>query len=402
MRAIIVTVLFVSISVLVNGDLGDICLTPNNERATCKSIYDCNILLSVIRTKDQRQLRFLKQSQCEGYYNGDPLVCCGTDNNFALIATTTQRGRRPRPTTTTTTERQEYRDWDNGGDGGERGNSNSNRGRELLPSINQCGFQEVDRIYGGTETAIGEFPWMAMLQYQNTLTGSKRYACGGSLISARYVLTAGHCVAGEIEQKVGRLIKARLGEHDTRQERDCISDRVCNQPPVDMDVQSFHAHPNYNPDDQQKYNDIALVKLRDPVRFTTYIRPICLPQPGERASVGQKVTVAGWGRTERRTNSPVKLKVQIPIADSDVCRNVFSRAGFRLRRSQICAGGERGKDSCTGDSGGPLMKTRASDSSQWYIEGIVSYGAQCGTEGWPAVYTNVASFLDWIYETVTD
>ncbi|CAH1954515.1 unnamed protein product [Acanthoscelides obtectus] len=392
---VLVTVLFAFICGTVNADLGDICLTPNNERATCKSIYDCQILLNVIRTKDQRQLRFLKNSQCDGYYHGDPLVCCGTDNNYAVISSSTQRDKRPRPTSA---ERQEDRrrwrtsgenddrrndnsrrdgntrgdsdgwnsntkrdddrnsdntrrnnGWGDGNDRGTGGSGNRNRGRDLLPSAGQCGFQEVDRIYGGTETAIGEFPWMALLQYQDR-SGYKKFACGGSLISSRYILTAAHCVVGEIERSVGKLIKVRLGEHDTRQDRDCIQNRVCNEPPLDIDVQSSHAHSSYNYNDNQRYNDIALVRLSEPVRFSNYIRPICLPQPGESSSLGHKVTVAGWGKTERTQRSPVKLKVQIPIADSDTCRNVFSRAGIRLRGTQICAGGERGKDSCTGMS----------------------------------------------------
>lgn len=53
-----------------------------------------------------------------------------------------------------------------------------------------------------------------------------------------------------------------------------------------------------------------------------------------------------------------------------------------------------------GDSGGPLMRGTKTDDSQWYIEGIVSFGAKCGTEGWPGIYTKVSKYLDWIKESV--
>lgn len=46
------------------------------------------------------------------------------------------------------------------------------------------------------------------------------------------------------------------------------------------------------------------------------------------------------------------------------------------------------------------MRTSPSDITQWYIEGIVSFGARCGTEGWPGIYTKVPAYLDWIYANV--
>jgi secreted trypsin-like serine protease len=35
-------------------------------------------------------------------------------------------------------------------------------------------------------------------------------------------------------------------------------------------------------------------------------------------------------------------------------------------------------------------------SAQWYIEGIVSFGAKCGSQGWPGIYTRVAEYVEWI------
>lgn len=45
-------------------------------------------------------------------------------------------------------------------------------------------------------------------------------------------------------------------------------------------------------------------------------------------------------------SSPVKLKVQLPIID---CSDAY--AAYNLGPGQLCAGGERNKDSCFGDSG---------------------------------------------------
>ena len=60
-----------------------------------------------------------------------------------------------------------------------------------------------------------------------------------------------------------------------------------------------------------------------------------------------------------------------------------------------------GKDSCGGDSGGPLMiHSRERGRKRWTQIGVVSWGVLCGTEGKPGVYTNVAMYIDWIAETL--
>lgn len=72
---------------------------------------------------------------------------------------------------------------------------------------------------------------------------------------------------------------------------------------------------------------------------------------------------------------------------------------MNIRDTQLCAGGERDKDSCNGDSGGPLLHNKGNDR-QHYIEGIVSFGAKCGTAGWPGIYTRVTAYKDWILTNI--
>lgn len=135
--------------------------------------------------------------------------------------------------------------------------------------------------------------------------------------------------------------------------------------------------------------------------FLDFIKPICLPSPSETATAGSKLIVSGWGRTEYSNASPIKLKLKVPIVSKNQCKSRFRTAGVTISESlQLCAGGERGRDSCNGDSGGPLMNTFRNDSGQWYIEGIVSFGARCGSQGWPGIYTKVGEYLEWIHENV--
>lgn len=132
-----------------------------------------------------------------------------------------------------------------------------------------------------------------------------------------------------------------------------------------------------------------------------FIRPICLPTFEDgRSEVGEQLIVAGWGRTEYSNFSPTKLKLQIPVVSDRQCSARFQTLRVTLADSQLCAGGELGRDSCNGDSGGPLMNTFKDDSGQWYVKGIVSFGAKCGLDGWPGVYTRVSSYLPWIRQNV--
>ena len=68
-------------------------------------------------------------------------------------------------------------------------------------------------------------------------------------------------------------------------------------------------------------------------------------------------------------------------------------------RSEVCAGGELGKDACDGDGGAPLVCEGA--SGRWYVVGLVAWGEGCGNAGVPAVYSRISYFKDFINNDVT-
>lgn len=62
---------------------------------------------------------------------------------------------------------------------------------------------------------------------------------------------------------------------------------------VSRNVAKIILHPNY---DSETYdNDIALLRLSSPVRFTDYIRPVCLAASGSVFNNGTDSWVTGWG-----------------------------------------------------------------------------------------------------------
>lgn len=73
-----------------------------------------------------------------------------------------------------------------------------------------------------------------------------------------------------------------------------------------------------------------------------------------------------------------------------------------LGSGQLCAGGVQGKDSCAGDSGGPLMTLYPYKVEYYYfLVGVVSFGpTPCGLKNWPGVYTRVSNYVDWIKQNI--
>lgn len=107
------------------------------------------------------------------------------------------------------------------------------------------------------------------------------------------------------------------------------------------------------------------------------------------------MTVAGWG-SNGTVYSTLKQYVSVPYVPLDQCQVSYQtpRHEAQLNYTQICAGGENGKDSCGGDSGGPLMQEIG---FTYVVVGVVSYGPrECGQKNKPAVYTHVYQYLDWI------
>ncbi|XP_042149073.1 trypsin-1-like [Ixodes scapularis] len=136
-------------------------------------------------------------------------------------------------------------------------------------------------------------------------------------------------------------------------------------------------------------NDIALLKLDAPFDFAEskgHIGAVCLPAK-DRPLEGE-VEVAGWGATAPdEPSSPHLLAVSIPVT-SPPCFGIFDK------KVMFCAGSP-GKDSCPGDSGGPVMKE---DSGSSILVGVVSGGGPCGVE--PGFNTRVPAFTEWISENI--
>lgn len=243
--------------------------------------------------------------------------------------------------------------------------------------------------------SIGEFPWtVAILKEENSNENEvlNIFVCGGSLITPNVVLTAAHCIDGRNTP----TYKIRAGEWDTQTKDEIF-------PHQDRVVKSIVVHPNYYKGNLM--NDVALLFLEDSIEIAENVNTICLPSI-EEVFDGQRCYASGWGKDNwgKEGKFQVILKrVELPVVSRQNCliklRNTRLGNHFQLHESFICAGGERGRDTCKGDGGSPLVCESRQSPGRYLQAGIVAWGIGCGDET-PGVYVNVPLFRNWIDQEI--
>ena len=243
------------------------------------------------------------------------------------------------------------------------------------------------RIVNGEAITITEAPWQVIVR-------SGGYLCGGSIVAERWVITAAHCVvAGGGSSFDPSQVYVAAG-HTYRSDV-VISDRIY--------ATAIHLTTGDEAYDDISYvNDIALIELASDVGIgTTSIDAVTLPFQLDGSSWPADATAArvtGWGvyNLDSRTLPDQLQQGEIEVIGDPTasrCGN-WSESNYKPAE-MLCAGipstGET--DSCSGDSGGPLVV----EQSRVYLAGIVSWGStECGSAGYPGVYTRVTNYADFI------
>ncbi|XP_055545243.1 uncharacterized protein LOC129730163 [Wyeomyia smithii] len=246
-------------------------------------------------------------------------------------------------------------------------------------------------ILGGLRAFRSEFPHMAAIGWTNKDTGKVDYICGGSLISTRFVVTAGHC--GTNEEKIAPDT-VRLGDTNLASQED---DRYAQ----DIKIKKFTPHPSYQR--TQKYSDIALIELEQDAKLDVSVCPICLWSKDNLQTFTGGFQAVGFGLTDFASDpSPTLQKVTLNYWDYNECNSNLPRPRslFKgLTSDQFCSK-TPSKDTCQGDSGGPIQ-IDLSDVSKVipYLVGVTSFGTGCW-DGSFGVYTKISSYINWIASIV--
>ncbi|XP_074025717.1 venom protease [Leptinotarsa decemlineata] len=264
-------------------------------------------------------------------------------------------------------------------------------------NVLECAIDYNKLIVGGTTAGIKEFPHMALIGYQAHPKTPIEWYCGGSIISHNFVLTAAHCF---YHNTYGSAKFVRVG----------ITNKTDVSHMQQLEVEKLIHYPEYT---GQNYQDIGLLKLVTEIQMNPYARAACLYT--EKMIPNVLPIASGWGimeETGNPTDSLMKVTLEIfPHKDCDKSYERIRNETFSVLNKgivddwMICAGSTtKIKDTCRGDSGGPLQIIRNDTKDikcMYNIIGVTAFGKPCGiASNQPGVYTRVSHYIQWIEDNV--
>jgi trypsin len=227
-------------------------------------------------------------------------------------------------------------------------------------------------IIGGRTTDSGEYPY-----FVTTVSST----CGATLIHPDIMLTAAHCQKVLATTRVVYVGAHELHTLATTAERRTL---IRQYPHPDNSAIAFQ-------------NDVMLFQLNQPVNT---LPVVTLNSDSDVPRLDSLLTAIGFGTTSTAKFVPSNYLMAVDVypVDSDTCVRQYNVTVTVDPDTMLCAGHTSpNRDSCNGDSGGPLL-----DKATGEQVGIVSFGRGCGNPDFPGVYTRVSKYTSWIHDRICE
>jgi len=242
-------------------------------------------------------------------------------------------------------------------------------------------------------------------------------SCGATLLrlspyqkSSDIALTAAHCIGmGHNLMGDARIDQPCHGKTKLFQEYSVVISNhhleKTDKNEKEIKVINGQCHEGWTPKDENYKDDIALLKLAEPVPFSDTVQGIDLADLGEKLAPGTICNAAGWGAIGFVNNHPLRpiapkvlQEIDVEVANFTIVRKHYPR--FVDSKQMIVTTPKNGEGGeCKGDSGGPLVCQKNGKPVQY---GILSYGDKCHEVWKPffAFYSSVSHYRGWINQEI--
>ncbi|KAJ2897817.1 hypothetical protein IWW38_001596 [Coemansia aciculifera] len=250
-------------------------------------------------------------------------------------------------------------------------------------------FDVAPRIIGGQPALSTQFQYIAYIEGYDPIQGGS--SCTGSLIAPNVVLTAGHCVYAS-DTQMYTAAQIQVGFTHTTPDPTVLFQGYS--------VSQIIANPSFSMGTLK--SDIALLILSNNIPDSVATKAKLY---AGSFSSGTSVTAAGFGLIDpnSKTQLPSSLmEVGLKLGTTSFCQANFPTVDIN---KVVCTDGTAGKDTCNGDSGGPLAIAVSSGSPDGTaLLGLTSFGpissknplGLCGQPGIPGYYTLISPYISWI------
>jgi Trypsin len=224
--------------------------------------------------------------------------------------------------------------------------------------------------------------------------------CGSTLIHSDILVTAAHC-HGAFHHGVLML---DTSSNDSFSHKMLI-DRQVRHPQWDYYGDNNEGALNY---------DVLLMRLESPIPSDDpIVQPIAFNADPSIPSIGEELTVYGFGRTEAGSISQELRQATVQYISNDDCTKRFHQNGLNIppvAEEFICTAQPVDAtidiSTCEGDSGGPVtVELATTDDTTTFqaknmLVGVVSAGIGCSTDQFPNGHVRISSVASWIRQEI--
>lgn len=243
-------------------------------------------------------------------------------------------------------------------------------------------------IVGGRAGSIAEFPFLSFVEAHQ---GKHGFACTGTVVAPRVVLTAAHCVESLDHGGLTPANQYALATGVTSPE-EAQAENVFR-------ITEAHVFPGFDPG--TLHGDAGILILDRPT--SAPVLPLAGPGDADLYAGGATVQLAGWGLTRYNAKEePSGLRTTSMVVQSPYVCNMKTHGYYSpfSPTAQMCTLDLPSKKSggCFGDSGGPTIGQRPDGTP---VElGIISTGDEACNTKRPNVMTRTDFVATWVSEWI--